>query len=73
MEKHGLGHLVPYNHDDFETWTKSLQLGLRTDFDEQNLIVGGGLDDVWHNPEIMKFISWTTKVRLLQKMKRVMD
>lgn len=51
MEKHGLGHLVPYNHDDFETWTKSLQLGLRTDFDEQNLIVGGGLDDVWHNPE----------------------
>ena len=51
MEKHGLGHLVPYNHEDFETWTKSLQLGLRTDFEEQNLIVGGGLDDVWHNPE----------------------
>ena len=50
MERNGLGHLVPYKHDDFETWTKSLQLGLRTDFEEQNLIVGGGLDDVWHNP-----------------------
>ena len=51
MEKNGLSHLVPFKHDDFETWTKSLQLGLRTDFEEQNLIVGGGLDDVWHNPK----------------------
>ena len=51
MERNGLGHLVPYKHDDFETWTKSLQLGLRTNFEEQNLIVGGGLDDVWHNPK----------------------
>ena len=30
MERNGLGHLVPFKHDDFETWTKSLQLGLRT-------------------------------------------
>ena len=51
MEKNGLSHLVPFKHDDFETWTKSLQLGLRTDFEDQNIIVGGGLDDVWHNPK----------------------
>ena len=49
MERNGLGHLVPFKHDDFETWTVSLQLGLRTNFKPANFIVGGGLDDVWHN------------------------
>ena len=49
MIENGLEHLVPYNHDDFEQWTKSLQLGLRTEHQATNLIIGGGLDDVWHD------------------------
>ena len=52
MERNGLGHLVPFKHDDFETWTKSLQLGLRTVYEPSNLIVGGGLDDVWHDKKM---------------------
>ncbi len=51
MERQGLSHLVPYQHSDFEQWTKSLQLGLRTEFKEANLIIGGGLDDVWFNQD----------------------
>lgn len=51
MERNGLGHLVPYKHDDFETWTKSLQLGLRTHYEPADLLIGGGLDDVWHDPQ----------------------
>ena len=51
MERHGLGHLVPFKHDNFETWTKSLQLGLRTNYDATDFIIGGGLDDVWHDPK----------------------
>ena len=51
MERNGLGHLVPFKHEEFETWTKSLQLGLRTFHEPSNLIIGGGLDDVWHNLE----------------------
>ena len=50
MQRHGLGHLVPFNHPEFETWTKSLQFGLRTYHEEADFIVGGGLDDVWHDP-----------------------
>ena len=50
MERNGLGHLVPFKHDEFETWTKSLQLGLRVNHEPSNLIIGGGLDDVWHDP-----------------------
>ena len=41
-----MGHLLNFAHEDFETWTKSLQLGLRTYFEEENLLIGGGLDDV---------------------------
>jgi len=51
MEKNGLGHLVPFAHEDFELWTKALQLGFRFDHEELNLIIGGGLDDVWFNTE----------------------
>tara|TARA_B100001540_G_C15747648_1_gene615326 strand:- start:551 stop:1315 length:765 start_codon:yes stop_codon:yes gene_type:complete len=47
--KKSLSHLIPFQHDDFELWTKSLQLGLRTYHEETNLIIGGGLDDVWFN------------------------
>lgn len=50
MKRNGLGHLVPFKHKDFHQWTQSLQLGLRTYHKESNLIIGGGLDDVWHDP-----------------------
>ena len=46
-----LDHLVPFEHEEFEQWTKSLQLGLRYEYKELNLIIGGGLDDVWHNTQ----------------------
>ena len=49
MINQDLEHLVPFEHEEFEQWTKSLQLGLRYEFEELNLIIGGGLDDVWHN------------------------
>ena len=49
MERNGLGHLVPFQHSDFHSWTQSLQLGFRTYHESSNLIIGGGLDDVWHD------------------------
>ena len=32
-----------------ELWQKSLQFGLRTLHKPTNLLIGGGLDDVWHD------------------------
>jgi len=46
-----MGHLVPFKHDDFQLWTKSMQLGLRAHHQETDFIIGGGLDDVWLNTE----------------------
>ena len=51
-EKAGLGHLVPFSHEDLENWTNSLQFGLSDRYFNvvhrpTNLKVGGGLDDVF--------------------------
>ena len=51
MDRNGLSHLVPFQHADFHSWTQSLQLGFRTYHESSNLIIGGGLDDVWHDPK----------------------
>ena len=53
FESHGLEHLVPFHHDNFDKWTESLHFGaegrMHTVVDELNLKIGGGLDDVWQN------------------------
>ena len=53
LEKRGMGHLIPYQHDDFELWTQSLHFGaegrMNTVHEETHLKIGGGLDDVWLN------------------------
>ena len=36
MVNEKLDHLVPFEHEEFEQWTKSLQLGLRYEFEELN-------------------------------------
>lgn len=55
LEQSGYGHLIPFQHDDFEMWTQSLHFGaegrMNTVHVETNLKIGGGLDDVWLNTE----------------------
>ena len=49
----GMGHLVPFAHEDFELWTHSLHFGsegrMHTVHEESNIKFGGGLDDIWLN------------------------
>ena len=51
----GMGHLIPFQHENFELWTQSLHYGaagrMHTIVEELNLKIGGGLDDVWLNTE----------------------
>ena len=47
----GKGHLVPFQHEDFNRWTIAQQLGLRTTHEPTHFIIGGGLDDVWSNTQ----------------------
>jgi hypothetical protein len=70
MVKRGLGHIIPFQHDDFELWTQSLHFGADGRFNtvhaDTNLKVGGGLDDVWLNTKtnqlhIVDYKSTSTK------------
>ena len=53
LVKNGLSNLIPYRHENFDLWTQSLHFGAENRFhyddQENNLRVGGGLDDVWLN------------------------
>ena len=49
MIRNGLEHLVPFKYFEFEQWTQARKFGLRTIHKPTNLLIGGGLDDVWHD------------------------
>ena len=56
MDKAGLEHLIPFEHEDMEKWEQSVHFGLtpnhfNTLHRESNILFGGGLDDVWQNKE----------------------
>ena len=58
LQKNGYGHLIPYNHENFELWTQSMHYGAEDRFhtihEQTHLKVGGGLDDVWFNQKTGK-------------------
>ena len=51
----GLGHLIPFDHDNLELWTQSMHFGLPGRFNtlhkETNILFGGGIDDIYQNKE----------------------
>jgi len=55
MEAQGIGHLRPFFHPDLEMWTESLRFSNPRHFnavhEETNILFGGGIDDVFENPE----------------------
>lgn len=53
-EKEGLGHMIPFAHEDLDKWTNSLHYGLNDSYFntihiETNIKLGGGIDDVFLN------------------------
>ena len=70
MERNGLGHLVPFQHEDFETWTKSLQLGLRTLYEPANLIVGVVWMMYGTTESQTRSLWWTTRAPPGKEMRR---
>lgn len=50
MDEYGI-EAVPYQHDDLETWRDSLRNGIKYHDPEVNLIIRGGIDDVWINKD----------------------
>lgn len=49
MKKYGID-AIPYAHEKVEEWRDALKRGVRYHDTENNLIVRGGIDDVWVGP-----------------------
>lgn len=45
----GLDYLVPFDHPDIDKWRDSLRHGLMHRFADSNIILTGGIDDVWQD------------------------
>ena len=45
----GLDHFVPFEHPDMDKWRDSLRHGLIARFGETNIILTGGVDDIWQD------------------------
>jgi len=54
--KYGLNHLVPFLHKDMDKWRDSLRHGLSIRYNDSNIILSGGVDDVWQDIRTKKLI-----------------
>lgn len=52
----GLDHLVPFAHPDMDRWRDSLHHGLSARFENSNIILTGGVDDIWFNTKNQKLV-----------------
>jgi len=50
MEQYGVD-AVPFQHEDIEKWRDSLRAGVEYLDKDTNLLITGGIDDVWVNPK----------------------
>ena len=51
-----LDNLVPFYHDELDNWRDSLHKGLTLRYKKTNIILTGGVDDIWQNKISKKLI-----------------
>lgn len=49
MVAHDLNHLIPFQHSDIKEWRNSLSGGLKWRYHDSNIMLTGGIDDLWFN------------------------
>jgi CRISPR/Cas system-associated exonuclease Cas4 (RecB family) len=55
MKKYGID-AVPYQHKDLEEWRDAFKRGIKTLNAETNIILRGGIDDIWEGKDGMLYI-----------------
>ena len=51
-----LEHLVPFDHPEIDSWRDSLHKGLNLRYKNSNIILTGGVDDIWQDKISKKLI-----------------
>ena len=55
FKKHNL-NFIPYAHEDMDKWRNSLSGGISYQDENTNLILHGGIDDVWFNLDTKELV-----------------
>ena len=56
FKESGLAHLVPFRHPNLDRWRDSLHHGLQARYKNTNIILTGGIDDIWQDMNDKKLI-----------------
>jgi CRISPR/Cas system-associated exonuclease Cas4 (RecB family) len=56
FKDYGLDDLIPFNHPDIDDWRDSLRKGLVHRYKDTNIILSGGVDDIWYNKKTEELV-----------------
>ena len=56
FKKNGLEHVVPFKHDEMDAWRDALRGGIIQKFEDTNIILTGGVDDIWLDTKTKELI-----------------
>ena len=56
FKDYGLEHVVPFKHEEMDAWRDSLRRGLMYRFEASNIILSGGVDDIWQDTNTQELI-----------------
>jgi len=56
FKKYGLDELVPLKHDDINHWRDALRGGLHYQVPQTNIVLHGGVDDVWYDTKTKQVV-----------------
>ena len=54
--EYGLDHVVPFKHESMDKWRDSMHHGLMARYKDSNIILSGGVDDIWLNTKTDELI-----------------
>lgn len=56
FKDYGLEHIVPFKHEEMDAWRDSMRRGLTYRFEDSNIILSGGVDDIWQDTKTKELI-----------------
>ena len=56
FSQYGLDHVVPFKHESMDKWRDSMHHGLIARYKDSNIILSGGVDDIWFDTRTEELI-----------------
>lgn len=56
FKEYGLDHVVPFKHEEMDSWRDALRGGIIQRFEDTNFILSGGVDDIWFDTKTEELI-----------------